>query len=33
VAKPPRELPARLKRDGWIAGARREHLKKYGEAL
>jgi predicted flap endonuclease-1-like 5' DNA nuclease len=26
------DSPARLKRDDWIAGARREHLKKYGEA-
>jgi len=27
------DSPARLKRDDWIAGARREHLKKYGETL
>jgi len=26
------DSPARLKRDDWIDGARREHLKKYGEA-
>jgi predicted flap endonuclease-1-like 5' DNA nuclease len=26
------DSPARLKRDEWIDGARREHLKKYGEA-
>lgn len=26
------DSPARLKRDAWIDGARREHLKKYGEA-
>jgi predicted flap endonuclease-1-like 5' DNA nuclease len=25
------DSPARLKRDAWIDGARREHLKKYGE--
>jgi predicted flap endonuclease-1-like 5' DNA nuclease len=25
------ELAARVKRDTWIDGARREHLKKYGE--